>query len=141
MMQSIHTDIYDINIDGVGGYIENVNQRIEKQYPEYNERYGLIGSKKWLEMYAQGKISINIKCGQISYIGPDRCEPCEDENILEIKTDRGMISYDQNGYWCNPLVKLEAWVRIETVKIKIPEFGGPVTCLIDTKISILDHAT
>ena len=128
--------IFDVKT-GSNGYIESVNNRILERNPEYSERYGLIGSKKWLDLYASGKISKNVKSGQVSYIGPDRYEPCEEENIIEIETDRRMISYDQEGYWFNSAIELEAWVQIETIKVKIPDKNGSITSLIDVKVVVL----
>jgi len=131
--------IFDVVRDGINGYMEGINKRISEIHPEYSNRYGLIGSEKWLKLYTSGKISLNIKSGQISYIGPDRDEPSDELKVIEILTDRRMISYDQEGYWCNSAIQLGAWVQIETIKIILPEKHGPVFSHVDVRAAVLEQ--
>ncbi len=85
--------IYCIKTDGINGYIEGVNNQIISSNPSYHEKFGLIGSDKWITLYEAGKISKDVRAGRISYIGKDRYEPDCEPDVIEIETDRRTISY------------------------------------------------
>ena len=126
--------IYYLKNGGPNGYIEGVNKEIHTNYPEYEFKFGLIGSKKWMDLYECGKISKDIKAGQITYIGQDRYEPEYEPNIIEIETDRRIISYPYEDFWLSPEIKTNHWVSIESIKVKI----GDVTSIIDIKVTVIE---
>jgi hypothetical protein len=119
------------------GFIARVNESLELD-PEYFTRYGRVGSERWWQLYARGRISRTILSGEVTNVGPIKDEFNEEHPIVRLPTDRGILEYDLEDFWLDPGVRPGRWIEIERAKTNVHTKTGPNTWYIDVRISLLD---
>jgi hypothetical protein len=130
-----HT-LFNLRKDSGLERFDRVNEQLASHRPDYIDRFGAVGTDRWWSNFQSGFISRDIQVGFVTCVGqsPDSGE----DPVVVIRTDRRDHAYDLDGFWLDPAVRLNAWIRIERFKIFISYPSGPVTELVDSHIEVLD---
>jgi hypothetical protein len=130
-----HT-LFNLRHDASVERFDLVNEQLAAHRPDYIERFGAVCSDRWWNNFYSGFISRDSQVGFVTCLGqsPDWGE----DPVVVIRTDRRDQAYDLDGFWLDPSVRLNAWIRIERFKIFISYPTGPVTELVDAHIEVLD---
>lgn len=131
--------LFDLRSDPDNSVVRVANEHLAAAGEGYFERYGEVGSEQWWEHYNRRHICSLDLVGEITHAGATKDDFGEACDVVRIRTDRGIIEYDREGFWLDTDVQSGRWVHIEQVEVCVATRTGPIRGIIDVRVWLEDE--